>query len=314
MFNSTHTFVGLLVARSGADKWVRCATATAVIASNLPDLDSLAGFWGTAAYLDHHRGLSHTLIGIPILALLLSGIMYFFSENFGKTYVVALLAMATHPILDFLNSYGVRPLLPWNNTWYFGDSVFIFDPYLDALLLIGIAWGTLQPNRRRIAALVSFCAMAAYVGVRVQLHDMAEANLKEALGPDHTYRKVALLPLMLNPLKWDAIVETENGIMRIPAYSLRPAFLSLEETPEMHQNTKSPIAMKAASAPSAAALLRFARFPVSRVEQLPSGYRAIFLDFRFYNQDAQTALASEVLLDDSANVINESLSFTRRID
>src|SRR5262245_13104064 len=184
--------------------------------------------------------------------------MYFFSGNFGKTYAVALLAMATHPALDFLNSYGVRPFLPWSNTWYYGDSVFIFDPYLDALLLIGIAWGTLQPDRRRIAAFISLAAMAAYVGVRVQLHDMAATNLKEALGQERPYRKAALLPLMLNPFQWDAIVETENGIMRIPVYSLRHPFLSLDEAPEMHQDSKSPIATKAADAPLAAALLRFA--------------------------------------------------------
>ena len=102
--------------------------------------------------------------------------------------------------------------------------------------------------------------------------------------------------------------------MRIPVHSLKRPVLSLEEVPEMLRDSKSPIATKAASAPSAAALLRFARFPISRVEQLPSGYRAVFLDFRFYNDVSHTALASEVLLDKSANVINESLSFTRRID
>src|SRR6185436_4300700 len=99
-------------------------------------------------------------------------IMYFFSENFGRTYAIALIAMATHPALDFLNSYGVRPFLPWNNTSYYGDAVFIIDPYLDALLLIGILWGTLQPDRRRLAALVSLSAVAAYIGMRVQLHHM----------------------------------------------------------------------------------------------------------------------------------------------
>ena len=72
MFNSTHTFVGLLVARTGPDKWVRRAAVTAIIASNLPDLDSIAGFWGTAAYLDHHRGFTHTLVGIPLLALMIT--------------------------------------------------------------------------------------------------------------------------------------------------------------------------------------------------------------------------------------------------
>src|SRR5437867_12265765 len=51
MFNSTHTFVGLAIAKTGAEKSVRYATATAVIASNLPDIDRIAGLWGTATTL-----------------------------------------------------------------------------------------------------------------------------------------------------------------------------------------------------------------------------------------------------------------------
>src|SRR5262245_43623345 len=102
MFNSTHTFVGLAFARTGIEKWVPYATATVVIASNLPDIDSVAGFWGTAVYLDHHRGITHSLTGVPILAFLLAAVMYFFSERFWRTYTVALIAMVTHPALDLL--------------------------------------------------------------------------------------------------------------------------------------------------------------------------------------------------------------------
>src|SRR5438874_589478 len=76
MFNSTHTLVGLLIAKTGVGKWAKYGTATAVIASNLPDIDSIAGFWGTAAYIDYHRGITHSLIGVPLLALLLAGVMY----------------------------------------------------------------------------------------------------------------------------------------------------------------------------------------------------------------------------------------------
>src|SRR5215471_7872488 len=107
MFNSTHTLAGFAIAKTGGDKWGRYATATAVIAANLPNIDSVAGFWGTASYLDHHRGITHSLIGVPILSLLLSLVMYFFSGNFVRTFAVALAAMATHPALDYLNPYGL---------------------------------------------------------------------------------------------------------------------------------------------------------------------------------------------------------------
>jgi len=303
MFNSTHTFVGLLIARMPANKWGRHATATAVIASNLPDLDSIAGFWSTVAYLDYHRGITHTLIGVPILAFLLSTVMYFFSRNFGRTYAVALIAMATHPLLDYMNPYGWRPFLPWNGTWYYGDIVFIFDPYLDLALLAGIFWGTLRPSRKRIAALVSFCLAIAYIGTRIELHALAAAKLG-AVTQMRGFANWAVLPQMLNPLHWNGIVATENGVLNVPLASLGDSVVSIDNIRQMDPVIPSPIVTQAEGTRSAAALLRFARFPVTRVEPLASGYRVIFMD-------SHTPLTAEILLDRSLNVINEILFFDR---
>src|SRR5436309_3221232 len=82
MFNSTHTFVGVAIARTGLDRWVPRAVITAAIAANLPDIDIVTAMSGTPMYLEYHRGITHSIVGIPILALLLTAVMYYFSENF----------------------------------------------------------------------------------------------------------------------------------------------------------------------------------------------------------------------------------------
>src|SRR5215471_12107372 len=207
MFNSTHTLVGFAIARTGEAKWGRYATATAVIASNLPDIDSIAGFWGTASYLDHHRGITHSLIGVPILSLLLSAVMCIFSGNFFRTYAVALVAMATHPALDYLNPYGLRPFLPMNGTWYYGDTLFIFDPYLDAALLIGLILGVRYPKLRQTGAILSLVLGITYIGVRMELHGAAMAREESSFNraPSSKPEKWALLPRMWNPVRWDLI-------------------------------------------------------------------------------------------------------------
>ena len=76
----------------------------------------------------------------------------------------------------------------------------------------------------------------------------------------------------------------------------------------------SDVVSAAAKTQSAASLLRFARFPVTRVEKLPTGYRVIFLDFRFYSERTDRALASEVVFDHSLHVVKENLSFGQYID
>src|SRR5215831_10233430 len=186
MFNSTHTFAGFAIARLGGEKWGAYATATAVIAANLPDIDSIAGFWGTAPYLDHHRGITHSLIGVPLLAFLLSAAMYLFSKNFLRTYGIALIAMTTHPALDYLNSYGVRPFLPWSDKWYFGDLVFILDPYLDALLLVGVIAAWYWPERSRIAVAASLVLAASYIAIRIESHSIAVSQLRPRIDGDVT--------------------------------------------------------------------------------------------------------------------------------
>jgi len=303
MFNSTHTFVGLLIAQTARKTWVRNATATAVIASNFPDVDSIAGFWGTATYLDHHRGITHAIVGVPVLALLVSAGMYFFSGNFGRTYVIALISMATHPLLDLMNPYGLRPFLPWSNRWYYGDVVFIIDPYLDAILLAGILWGAINPRRRRAAALFSFSLMAAYVATRVELHALALSKLRE-VAQVHGISNVAASPVMLNPLYWNGIAALDNRVVRTQFSAFGTPVLDLDSTPPIDPPVPSSIVARAAATESGAALLRFARFPVTHVEQTPSGYRVIMADSR-------TPVAAEVLLDRSANVINQSVSFGR---
>jgi inner membrane protein len=80
--------------------------------------------------------------------------------------LASLIAAATHPLMDWTNNYGVRPLLPWDGRWFYGDLVFIVDPYL--LLVLGGAAFLLTSNRRwkivvwsLLAVLITFVVLRA---------------------------------------------------------------------------------------------------------------------------------------------------------
>jgi membrane-bound metal-dependent hydrolase YbcI (DUF457 family) len=306
MFNSTHTFVGLAIARTGAGRWARYGTATAIIAANLPDIDIITSFWGTAAYLDHHRGITHSIAGIPFLALLLTCAMYFFSGNFGKTYAIALIAMATHPALDFLNSYGLRPFLPWSGKWYYGDLLFIIDPYIDVALLVGILLGWKWPDWKRVGAFVSLCLATLYIGAKVELHSMAINQTAPLVSRFPDLTGWAAVP-MVNPRHWNVLGNSRSQVFSfaIPQRSIDPGIVVFQNSPP------SDVIMLASKTQTAAALLRFARFPATRVVQLPSGYRVTFFDFAFFRGDR--TLAAVVTLNESMQVIDENLSFTEAV-
>jgi inner membrane protein len=157
MDNLTHTFVGLAAAKAGLERLSPAATIVCVLAANAPDLDILATFGGRWFYLHHHRGITHSIVGTLTLALLIPTLFYagdwLLSRirrrpqrmRFYGLLLASLILSASHPLMDWMNNYGLRPLLPWNREWFYGDLVYIVDPWL--WLLVGGAAFLLTSKR-----------------------------------------------------------------------------------------------------------------------------------------------------------------------
>jgi inner membrane protein len=90
------------------------------------------------SYLLEHRGYTHTVIGCVVLAslLYLCGAAWVRYKRYDVTwrdrlslFAVALFGTMLHLFMDYLNSYGVHPYWPFDDAWYYGDSVFIVEPF-----------------------------------------------------------------------------------------------------------------------------------------------------------------------------------------
>ncbi|MEP6706605.1 MAG: metal-dependent hydrolase [Pyrinomonadaceae bacterium] len=143
MDNLTHSLTGLIVAKTGIERLSPAATTVCVITANAPDLDGLilltSGRW---TYLQHHRGITHSIAGTLVLIFLVPSICYAGDLalaqirkrpgrlRYGPLLLASSIAGVTHPIMDWTNNYGVRLLLPWSGKWFYGDLVFIIDPLL----------------------------------------------------------------------------------------------------------------------------------------------------------------------------------------
>ena len=157
MDNVTHSLVGLAAAKAGLERLSPGATALCVLAANAPDGDIVTALWGRWVYLHHHRGITHSLVGTLALALLLPVLFYVVDWLIARLrgrpprvrlrglVLASLIVTATHPLMDWTNNYGVRPFLPWSRKWYYGDLVFIVDPYI--WLVVGGAVFLLTANR-----------------------------------------------------------------------------------------------------------------------------------------------------------------------
>ncbi len=159
MDNLTHSLIGLAAAKAGLDRLSPAATPLCIVAANLPDADIITGVFGDRwTYLQHHRGITHSVVGTISLAFILPLLFYLADLLLARVRkrapvvrlrgltIASLLVTATHPLMDWTNNYGVRPLLPWNPRWFYGDFVFILDPFLwltlggAAFLLTSKSW------------------------------------------------------------------------------------------------------------------------------------------------------------------------------
>ncbi len=147
MDNLTHSLVGLAAAKAGLERVSPGATTLCVLAANSPDSDIVVLFLrGRWAFLEQHRGISHSIIGTLTLAVLVPLLFYGGDLLIARIrrrpaqtrlkglLLASLIVTITHPLLDWTNNYGVRPLLPWNSTWFYGDFVFVVDPFIWLIL------------------------------------------------------------------------------------------------------------------------------------------------------------------------------------
>lgn len=142
MDNLTHSLVGLAAAKAGLERWSPAATTMCVLAANSPDIDMFSLLGGRWFSLHHHRGITHSIVGSLALAILLPLLFYLAGSwlsrkrghpnpiKFRGLLLASLIVTATHPLMDWTNNYGLRPLLPWDGRWFYGDIVFIVDPLI----------------------------------------------------------------------------------------------------------------------------------------------------------------------------------------
>ena len=288
MDNLTHSLVGLTAAKAGLERLSPGATFLCVLAANAPDSDIVVLAFGDRwDFLLHHRGLTHAIVGVAFLALLLPlifvGVDRLWARlrrqspqtKFRGLLIASVVASATHPLLDWTNNYGIRFLLPWNPRWFYGDLVFIVDPFMwvvlggaafllaaktkkaklvwaivaaiITLLIVFSGRGGDLPHQTLIAGLwiaavvaliglfvmgarerwgskVAFVAIGVvlvYWGGLAFLHSRAlERGREEAnriVAPNgESLGKLAAMPTLANPLRWDFVFETDRATYRFP--------------------------------------------------------------------------------------------------
>jgi len=141
--NLTHSLVGAALAElalpaTASRAHRRAFFIAGVVAANLPDADLLYTRIAPEplGYLLHHRGHTHTMVGLLAQAALVALVCALPAirrslEPLRRRFAVLVgLALASHLLLDSWNSYGVHPFWPVDARWFYGDAIYILEPWL----------------------------------------------------------------------------------------------------------------------------------------------------------------------------------------
>jgi membrane-bound metal-dependent hydrolase YbcI (DUF457 family) len=314
--NLTHTLVGLTLVRAGLGRRTPGALPAMIIASNAPDLDIVTAMTGGAVpYLDAHRGPTHGVVGVLLLAIAIAivvvvvqrigpGMMNPEQRGSPKTLLwIALAGTLLHVLMDLPTSYGTRILSPFSDTWFAFDWLPIVDIYLWGLLIGGVAATRRWPDAGVTVARTVLLLALLFYGGRGLAHQraLAHATAVRADGvtePCHAAPtltrhpapfettgarpgrcvQAAALPTFLSPFRWQLIRQFPEG------YELRQLSFAGANDPDWLwvANESDPWIAAAERTKTAQVFLRFSRMPARRSIVLPDGAHQVrLIDVRF---------------------------------
>ncbi len=305
----THFLTGACLGRAGLNRKTAYATLVTTLAAEFPDSDILTEIRGPLVGFAHHRGFTHSFIGMPFdAAVVVAGVyaLHRWRLKRGKTtalparwgllFFYGLLAAASHILLDFTNNYGVRPFLPFSWRWYSWDIVFVVEPVILAALVLGLAMPSIfslvnqevgakrERFQGRSGAIFALLCMVLVWGVRDYQHRRTVTELQDLSYGDEEPRRAAAMPYPGNPFHWGGIVETQDAFHTMDVDSLQGIVDPQGREKTYAKPEETPVTMAAKKSWLGQVYLDWAQYPLVETEPLQGpagGYIVRFSDLRF---------------------------------
>jgi len=288
----THFLFGANMGRAGLNRKTALATATLTLAAEAPDLDVLSRFGGSAFALNHHRGFTHSFLGVPLVAAVVVAFMYGiwrlrgcktrdpnFPPRWGLLFGYACLAGLSHILLDYTTSYGIRPFWPFSERWISWDIVYIVEPILLVILILGLTVPALfslinqeigarqKGPPGRIAATVALAAVFAFWGLCDYEHRRAAAALNARTYNEADAIRVSAYPYAMNPFRWYGIAETPAFFAMMNVDSLTPEVDPKDKMQIRYKPEETTITLAAKKSYLGRVYLSWAQYPITETEQ-----------------------------------------------
>ena len=313
----THALSGALLARATEPKdappnSLPRRVAAGFFACAAPDLDFVVGLIGPVEFLAYHRGVTHSLILIPLWALVLSWLLAKIlrePRGWRALYGVTALGIGLHIAGDVITSYGTMVFAPFSDWRAQIGTTFIIDLWFSAIIIAGlIACAVLY--RSRWPAIAASAVLVGYVGFQYLQRERAlEFGEQYASAQGVNGAAVAVHPRPVSPFNWTVFVSdaeahrfTHVNLIRETPRGYRPGdgFIAkldsvYQPLPSARWETKTrygegaamPLAREAWDSPAMAVYRWFADQPA--FDGMSEGSSCVwFVDLRFFTPARET--------------------------
>jgi inner membrane protein len=271
-------------------------------------LDVVAYFAGPAADLEWRRGWSHGILALVVLPFLLTGSLLLFHRASStrlrwtapsvaapaQLLLLSFIAIVSHPLLDTLNTYGVRWLMPFSGEWFYGDTLFIVDPWVWLALGLGLYFCARREKAKRADAAkpvwLALGVVTLYVGVMAVLGREARRIITKDVAATSDSPVIGTMagPVPLDPLKRTFVVEEEKHYRVGTFHWLAQPNIDLGQVLTFPRGLPShPASTLAAQTPVGRRFLGWARYPTVNIQQVSGGFLVHIIDLRYAREPGE---------------------------
>lgn len=214
----THALSGALLARATAPRSAPPRALPRRIAAGFfacaaPDLDFVLSYIGPVEYLIHHRGVTHSIILLPLWALVLSWVLAKLlrePRGWRALYGVTALAIAAHIVGDLITSFGTIIFAPFWDWRAAIGTTFIIDLWFSGIIVAGLLLSAVF-WKSRWPALGASAVLVAYVGFQgVQKQNAIDFGEQYVREQSLREAKVTAYPRPPSAFNWTVFVSDDE--------------------------------------------------------------------------------------------------------
>ncbi|QJD60680.1 metal-dependent hydrolase [Pseudomonas sp. gcc21] len=213
MDSITQAMLGASIQGAVLGRWQgRKALVFGAMLGTLPDMDVVIDFGDAVADVTYHRGFSHSLFVIGLVAVLLTWLVRKVWPNAEystrRLFACIALVLFTHVLLDAFTTYGTQLFWPLPTPPVAISSIFIIDPLYTVPLLVAVLGCLLFGLRRSgirlqyfVLGLSTLYLASTLAGKQMAEHNLNQALQRDSIVPQHTF----IAPAPFNTLLWRVV-------------------------------------------------------------------------------------------------------------